>query len=512
MKVVFLNPATKWPYNYPHMGMVFLSSILKKVGYDISCFDGSAPYISHKNEDLVNECIRLKPNVICVTATTERAKFAYHLLCLLKNSLPDIPIVVGGPHATIRPLEMVSFGFDLAVIGPAENRIVKIIQAISNKDFGALEKISGIAFNMPEGGIKFNKFYPLEEDGFDIDDLLPADFSCFEEKDYIKKKSDSYRYGALYVGRGCPGRCIYCDKSVFGRNLKIASADKIVADMVSRRKKYYVDKFNFFDDTLLWNKKLVNELSDKIIACPELSGITWGCNARADITDQKLLAKMKYAGCNLIVLGVESGETETLVRIKKGINLETMLKAIDAILESGIKVYVNLMNGFPWQNMETIRAQISLVQILKKKGVSLISAGSTVFPFPGTELFKEFSGRGYPLHNWWLRDDFFEKNNAKSLYNREEKTPYYYKFVPPFCKIKHSEDFFGIYKDENLRKATESLLNDIQEYNLNNGDSRYLKHKKVRSLIKGISETLYWFSPSIEKWFWQKIGKIALSK
>jgi radical SAM superfamily enzyme YgiQ (UPF0313 family) len=282
--------------------------------------------------------------------------------------------------------------------------------------------------------------------------------------------------------------------------------------MINRRNNYQVDDFFFLDDTLLWNKKTVNDLCDKIIANPELSKLSWGCNARPDLTDRSLLQKMKHAGCNLIILGVESGDPETLVRIKKGLKLENMLKSVDTILEAGIKVSVNLMNGFPWQDMGVLKAQMSLVQTLKRKGVSAINAGFTVFPYPGTELFGKYSGEGYNLYNWWLRDDFFERNNAKSLYSKEEKTPYHYKFVPPLCKIKHSEDFFGVYKNEDLRKATESLLNDIQEYNLNNRDSRYLRYKKIRRLIRGIGKALYSFSPSVEEFFWQKLEKITIEK
>jgi anaerobic magnesium-protoporphyrin IX monomethyl ester cyclase len=420
MKVLFLNPATNSQYSYPHLGMAFLSAIVKQAGHDVICIDGSAPYRPRSNEDLVAESVTLKPDVICVTATTERVKFAYNLLFMLKNNMPDLPVIVGGPHATIRAVEMVAHGFDVAVVGPAEKRIVGLTEALGNKDLESLKKIPGIALNTGAAGIIFSPLAGFEDD-FDLDSLLPVDFSCFEEKDYLRSHKDRYRYGALFVGRGCPGRCIYCDRSVFQRKLKIASPDKIVADMISRRNKYHVNEYFFLDDTLLWAKRALSELCMRMISCSELSGITWGCNARPNLVERDLLSLMKQAGCSQIILGVETGDQTTLTLIKKGISLEAMLACIDAILSAGIKVKVNLMNGFPWDNLNTLKAQIDLVEVLKGKGVSSISAGSTVFPYPGTEIFEMFSGKGYNLYNWWLRDDIFQKNNAASLKRKRDR-------------------------------------------------------------------------------------------
>lgn len=502
MKIILLNPATIFPYNYPHMGLAYISSILKRAGHNVYCIDGSAPYRSHTNEELVAECIKLRPDVIGVTAATERVKFAYHLLCLLKNNLPAVPIIAGGPHATVRPIEMVALGFDVAVVGPAEGRIDRIAEAAHDKDIRSLDKISGIAFHKPGIGIVLTP-PGSEENDFDINTLLPVDFSCFNKGDYLRKQSDNYRYGALFVGRGCPGRCLYCDRSVFGRKLKIASADKIIADMIMRRNNYNVNNFIFLDDTLLWNKAVLEELCDKLSASPELADITWGCNARANLTDRGMLAKMKQAGCDLIILGVESGDPETLLRIKKGIRLETMLACIDAILTENIRVTVNLMNGFPWQNVDTLKAQMSLVQMLKSKGVSAINAGFTVFPFPRTELFEKYLGQGYEFYNWWLRDDFFEKNNSSSL---RKKTPYYQKLVAAEIRIIDSEDFFGLYRDAEMRKTMESFLNDIQSFNLDKRDSRFLKHRSVRWMVRLAGNALYRFSPAVEEWVWRKLA------
>jgi hypothetical protein len=76
--------------------MAFLSTVLKKSGHEALCIDGSAPYREHTNEDLVAACDEWKPDILCVTATSERIKFAYHLLALLRNRFGEsVPIIAG---------------------------------------------------------------------------------------------------------------------------------------------------------------------------------------------------------------------------------------------------------------------------------------------------------------------------------------------------------------------------------------------------------------------------------
>jgi radical SAM superfamily enzyme YgiQ (UPF0313 family) len=326
MKVLFLSSATKSVNSYPHLGMAILSTILTRAGHTVRCIDGSAPHRTHTNEAIVDECVAFGPDVICVTATTERVKYAYHLLALLRNRLGDtIPIIAGGPHASIRPVEMAALGFDVAVAGAAETRITEIIEAVFRHDEKAVSAIPGVAVRKNDGSVFYSGAPGPNDLQVDFSTLLPVDFSAFEERDYMRGPADSWRFGHLLVGRGCPGCCTYCDQSVFGRKLQLATPEKIIADMLHRRRKYNVSHFYFLDDTLLWNKKAIVEICGKIEAEKELSGCNWGCNARPNLTDNAILAAMKKAGCTTVTLGIESGSEETLRKIRKNIEPATMI-------------------------------------------------------------------------------------------------------------------------------------------------------------------------------------------
>ncbi|MDI6740209.1 MAG: radical SAM protein, partial [Candidatus Edwardsbacteria bacterium] len=150
----------------------------------------------------------------------------------------------------------------------------------------------------------------------------------FDPNDYVRKATERYRFGALISGRGCPGRCTYCDQSVFGRKCARASVAALVADMKHRRNSFGVSNFYFIDDTLLWNKVAVRDLCRAIVDAPVLHDITWGCNGRPDQADDSLFTDMKNAGCDTITFGLESGDPDTLRIVNKGIALDTMLVTV----------------------------------------------------------------------------------------------------------------------------------------------------------------------------------------
>jgi radical SAM superfamily enzyme YgiQ (UPF0313 family) len=486
--------------------MAILSSILKKKGHNVWCIDATAPYGHVSNEKIVQTCLEISPDLICVTSTTERIKSAYHLLYLLRNQDLSCPIIAGGPHATIRSNEMVAHGFSAAVIGPAESRICRIVDAILSNSMSRLKEISGISYKDHNGNIIQQPFV-ANEATIDIDNLLPIDFTCFSLSDYSHSEKDQYRFGIMLAGRGCPGRCTYCDRSVFGSALKTASPAKIVEDMLHRRKTYHTNRFYFVDDTFLFSKKMVEAVCTQIRSENKLRNISWGCNARANLTDTSFLNMMRSAGCDNITLGLENGNPETIERIKKGISLDTMLRSVKAIQETGIRVNINLMNGFPWDTEHTIQKNHDFINLLIRMGVNNISVGYTVFHYPETELYHETVSKGYDVYNWWLRDDLLKKNTITSFQSNKDNVPFFNKIVHPPMYIEDDADFFHIYRNKRIRKAATDLLIRVNNYNQDNASSRYLRHRTIRTLIRFTGLLLYHISPKLERSFWKLLGQ-----
>jgi len=57
--------------------------------------------------------------------------------------------------------------------------------------------------------------------------------------------------------------------------------------------------------------------------------LRWNCQTRPDFVTQQLLFKMKKSGCDFMIYGLESGDSETLKKIKKGFTVEDARKAVE---------------------------------------------------------------------------------------------------------------------------------------------------------------------------------------
>jgi len=201
----------------------------------------------------------------------------------------------------------------------------------------------------------------------------------------------------IVTSRGCPYRCIYCSKSVFGGKYR-ASSPTYIADEIE----YLMDKFNvreitFYDDVFTLNKKRV------IAICEELERrrieIPWTCETRVNLVNEELVEKMKKAGCYMIAYGVESGTQEILDNLKKDITLEQATRAFELTHKIGIQTIAYFMIGSPGETAETIEETIKFAKKLDPDFVQF----SITTPFPGTELCDLAVKEGMASKDW---DDY----------------------------------------------------------------------------------------------------------
>jgi len=138
----------------------------------------------------------------------------------------------------------------------------------------------------------------------------------------------------------------------------------------------------------------------------------WSCITRADKLSKKMVTELVSSGCVSINLGVESGSSETLKKIQKGIDLDQVIKSLHWCRSKGLRTQVNFMLGFPWEGVEHLQETLDFM----KKIDGLVDAFSTrgvVIPYPGTVLYELYKDQ-YGFTNWWLSDRFRENETLKS--------------------------------------------------------------------------------------------------
>jgi len=200
-------------------------------------------------------------------------------------------------------------------------------------------------------------------------------------------------YMSFYTGRGCKSRCTFClwPQTIGGHNYRTRSVENIAAEVKWARDNFpQVKEFFFDDDTLTDNIPQVEALAKEIGKL----GITWSCNAKANVPYETLKI-MKDNGLRLLLVGYESGNQQILVNIKKGIRIDIARQFTHDCHKLGILIHGTFIVGLPGETQETIEETIKYAQELNPQTIQV----SLPAAYPGTFLYKQAVENGWLLAN-----------------------------------------------------------------------------------------------------------------
>lgn len=261
---------------------------------------------------------------------------------------PHSRIVLGGPQASVVDVAtMRAFPcVDFVVRGEADRTFTALLDALSDGELSAVERIPGITFRR-EGEVIRNPNAPVIED---LDDLpLPA----FDLDPDVKNRGSVY----LEVGRGCPFVCTFCSTNdFFRRNFRLKSPEKMISEMRRIKNEYGVGNFSLIHDMYTVDRKRVVAFCEALLACGE--NFTWACSARTDCIDDQLISLMAEAGCRGIFFGIETGSQRLQTVINKKLDLTEARERILIADRNGIKTAVALIAAFPEETRDDLRDTI----------------------------------------------------------------------------------------------------------------------------------------------------------
>jgi radical SAM superfamily enzyme YgiQ (UPF0313 family) len=279
---------------------------------------------------------------------------------MIKEQSPDIPLVIGGPHCSILPQKTLQdHQADVCVLGEGEYRIGSIMNAFQGKQ--TFSSIPGIVFR------KKNRIHTTRPYKQIIDlDPLP-----FPSRDLVRRYDYGYLYGVKVIpglvtsmmsSRGCPFRCAFCQQWYFLPHHRTHSALRIIAEIDELVRTGYTS-LAFADDDFMANKKITETVMDHIIKEGyQLS--MWVLNARVDSADKTLYTKLRKAGVEVIIFGVESGDQEILDFYQKKITLDQIRKAVTLSKELGFFTSANFIIGAPIEKRRHIQNTITFARSL----------------------------------------------------------------------------------------------------------------------------------------------------
>jgi len=359
----------------PPLGIVLLGTILQKQGVDVDLVAANADI----DWDWVKKRIELsKPDILGISILTPSAEAGFEMAKMAKEMLPNVFVVMGGPHATILPLETIgNEHVDAVCFGEGEETLIELVNNPNN-----LEGVKGIYYKK-DGESKMNPPRPLIDD---LDNIPFPNWSLLPTlEDYFK--SAHKRELPMLLSRGCPFNCSFCQptsRTMYGKKIRFRSIENVVDEIEYLIHSYNITGCEFQDDTFTFNKNWATGICEEIVK--RGMRVSWHPLTRADLVTEEILVWMKKAGCNLIDIGVESGSEYIRNSVLgKGLTTESIKKAFQLCHKVGIETNAFMMLGSPGETKETLQQSLKLIREIKPH--SIIVYRTT--PRPGTFLWDK---------------------------------------------------------------------------------------------------------------------------
>ena len=247
--------------------------------------------------------------------------------------------------------------------------------------------IKGLTWRNAQGEIVSNPEREILKDMDQLPSVLPL---------YKQLKVEKYFGGYLmhpymswYTGRGCKSRCTFClwPQTIGGHNYRFKSIEKVIEEVKYVQTEFPQVKEIFFDDDTLTDN---HDRVEKLAAELGRLGVTWSCNAKANVP-RKTLEAMKAGGLRLLLVGYESGNQKILHNIKKGLLVDVAKRFARDCHDLGIVVHGTFILGLPGETRETIQETLAFAKEVNPHTIQV----SLAAPYPGTFLYKQAKENGW---------------------------------------------------------------------------------------------------------------------
>jgi hopanoid biosynthesis associated radical SAM protein HpnJ len=302
----------------------------------------------------------------------------------LKAANPSLLIGLAGPKVAVEPEPslLASPAIDFVAREEFDFTLAEVA------DGRPLPEVAGLSYRGQDGRAVHNPDREILEDM----DRLPSVVPVYQRDLRIEDYYIGYLlhpYVSLYTGRGCRSRCTFClwPQTVGGHRYRTRSVASVLAEAALTKELFPQMKELFFDDdTLTDDRRRTEEIARGLGRL----GITWSCNAKANVP-RETLQVMRDNGLRLLLVGYESGNQQILINIKKGLRVERAKRFAADCRDLGIAVHGTFIIGLPGETRETIQETIRFAREVNPHTIQV----SVAAPYPGTELYRQARENGW---------------------------------------------------------------------------------------------------------------------
>lgn len=358
MRVLLVQPEYNVPRGYaetPSVALLILGTLARDRGHTVRL-----AHLDVDREPFERLLRSFSPDVVGITVNTFQVRSARLVAQEVKRAYPNTRVVVGGPHAGAWD------GLaDDVVVGEGENRWLQLL--------GEREVVR------------------------DINDVPEPDYSLVDLDRFSGVSPVGARPSvAVMASRGCPFECAFCNTPVFwGRKVRFRSPELVVREIDHLWRRHGVREVFFQDDTFNANHAWALEIFGRIVeeGLDKMMRFKITSRVNEKLVTMEFLDAARRAGVWNVFYGVESGSQAMLDRMRKGIRVDEIRRAIRMTHEAGIETQCGFIVGMPGESRETLRETGDLIREVRPTRV----CWGFATPFPFTDLDREVTAKGHKL-------------------------------------------------------------------------------------------------------------------
>ena len=390
---------------YPPLATLQVVALLRKAGHEVAFFDAMLADGASQYDALLDS---FKPKLVlfyednfnflskmCLGAMRQAA-------CEMIGSAnrAGAKVIAAGPDVTDAPAPYLKAGADFALLGEGLSSLFEILPRLDSVPHAhnslVAKGVNGIALLSGEKLIVQSASAPAIAPAVGL-----AAWNLVDVERYRAVWMQAHGYFSLNMAasRGCPFRCAWCAKPIWGNQYLQRDANEVAEEMAQLKRSFRPDHIWFADDIFGFR---VDWVADFAAAVQRLDArIPFTIQTRADLVSERMARALRDAGCTEAWLGAESGSQRVLDAMNKGTTVGEIQTARDRLRAAGIRVGFFIQLGYMDEQLTDIVATRSLLEQARPDEIGV----SVSYPLPGTKFYELVKAQLHGKTHWQESDD-----------------------------------------------------------------------------------------------------------
>lgn len=323
---------------------------------------------------LVEAICSESPDVVGFTCYVWNIARTLHIAQRIKEGLPGVRIIAGGPEITASFLSDVpGTAIDIAAIGEGERTFVELLRHFRNGS-PVLDEINGITFRAQDEIVTT----PSREQMPDVDDI-PSPYLL----GLIKPLSSLMTIETL---RGCANRCGYCQYGRLYPKIRTFSLERLRDEFALAKERRVQRLFLVDPDTCSGMTDRFKQMFRMFAEMNSDKSMILNTCIGAEGIDAEMVRLMVDAHMRYVHVGLQSLNSVALGNVNRKLDLPKFLAGVELLRKSNIRIQVGLIVGLPGETPDTM---VEAYDFLAEHDLAYDGLAMPLQVLPGVKLREE---------------------------------------------------------------------------------------------------------------------------